>query len=98
MSPAQLDAAAAVTDLRKKGLAPKSVKNYTSTLHSVFDYALRKRWIGENPCRLVSKPQTEDADADIRFSSSTNSKPSFARSPTATPAEWSNEFSTGSPR
>lgn len=29
-----------MTDLRKKGLAPKSVKNYTSTLHSVFDYAL----------------------------------------------------------
>ncbi len=53
--------------LRRKGLAPKSVKNYLSTLHSVFDYALRKRWIGENPCRLVNKPKTDDSDPDIRF-------------------------------
>ncbi len=56
-----------MSHLRTKGLAPKSVKNYLSTLHSVFDYALRKRWIGENPCRLVTKPQTDDSDADIRF-------------------------------
>jgi hypothetical protein len=52
--------------LRKKGLAPKTIKNVLGTLHSVFDYALIKSWVAENPCRLVDKPVTE-FDPDIRF-------------------------------
>jgi hypothetical protein len=53
--------------LRKKGLAPKTIKNVLGSLHSVYDYALAKRWVAENPCRLVDKPVTEDSDPDIRF-------------------------------
>jgi hypothetical protein len=35
-------------------------------LHSVFDLALRRRWISVNPCRLVDKPDVPEA-TDIRF-------------------------------
>ena len=37
------------------------------SLHSVFDYALQKSWIAENPCRLVDMPETDGSDPDIRF-------------------------------
>jgi integrase len=53
--------------LTTKGLAPKTIKNVLGSLHSIFDYALRKGWVAENPCRLVEKPETEDSDPDIRF-------------------------------
>jgi integrase len=53
--------------LQKKGLAPKTIKNVLGSLHSIFDYALAKRWVAENPCRLVDKPETEDSDPDIKF-------------------------------
>jgi len=53
--------------LHKKGLAPKTIKNILGSLHSIFDYALRKGWVAENPCRLVDKPETEDSDPDIKF-------------------------------
>jgi integrase len=53
--------------LRKRGLAPKTIKNVLGSLHSIFDYALRKGWVGENPCRLVDKPDARDSDPDIRF-------------------------------
>jgi integrase len=53
--------------LRKEGLAPKTIKNILGSLHSIFDYALRKGWVAENPCRLVEKPETQDSNPDIRF-------------------------------
>ena len=53
--------------LQKRGLAPKTIKNVLGSLHSIFDYARRKGWVGENPCRLVEKPDTHDSDPDIRF-------------------------------
>ena len=53
--------------LQKQGLAPKTIKNVLGSLHSIFDYALRKGWVAENPCRLVEKPDTDDSDPDIRF-------------------------------
>ena len=37
------------------------------SLHSIFDYALRRGWVAENPCRLVDKPETEGSDPDVRF-------------------------------
>jgi integrase len=52
--------------LRSDGKAPKTIKNIVSTLHSIFDLALRRRWIPVNPCRLVDKPEVPEA-TDIRF-------------------------------
>jgi integrase len=52
---------------RHKKLAPKTIRNVLGSLHSIFDYALRKHWIAENPCRLVDEPEAPDADPDIRF-------------------------------
>lgn len=45
----------------------KSTRNYLGFLHSVFDFALRKGWVVENPCKTVEKPETVDEDQDIRF-------------------------------
>jgi integrase len=56
-----------IATLQKKKLGPKTIKNVLGSLHSIFDYALRKGWVAENPCRLVEKPETEDSDPDIRF-------------------------------
>jgi integrase len=55
-----------VVSLRRDGKAPKTIKNILSTLHSIFDLAIRKRWISVNPCRLVDKPEVPEA-TDIRF-------------------------------
>ena len=52
--------------LRKGGKAPKTIKNVLSTLHSIFDLAIRKRWLSVNPCRLVDKPEVPES-TDIRF-------------------------------
>jgi integrase len=51
----------------KLKLKPKTIRNILGSLHSIFDYALRKNWVAENPCRLVDKPETENSDPDIRF-------------------------------
>jgi integrase len=48
-------------------LKPKTIRNIVGSLHSIFDYALRKGWVAENPCRLVEKPESDDSDPDIRF-------------------------------
>jgi integrase len=47
--------------------AIKSTLNYLGFLHSIFDFAIRKRWTHENPCRLVEKPDPDDDLKDIRF-------------------------------
>ncbi len=52
--------------LAREGKAPKTIKNVLSTLHSIFDLAIRKRWASSNPCRLVDKPELPQA-TDIRF-------------------------------
>src|SRR5918995_991630 len=51
--------------LRRSGLAAKTVRNVASTLHSGFELAIRRRWIVENPCRLVELPAAR-ARAQIR--------------------------------
>jgi integrase len=55
-----------VASLRRAGKAPKTIRNLLSTLHSIFDVAVRRGWIDENPCRLVDRPDVPEA-ADIRF-------------------------------
>lgn len=47
--------------------AIKSTLNYLGLLHGIFDFAIRKRWAHENPCKLVEKPDPEDTDKDIRY-------------------------------
>ena len=56
-----------IASLEEKKLAPKTIKNVLGSLHSIFDYALRKGWVAENPCRLVDKPRIDGSDPDIRF-------------------------------
>ncbi len=55
-----------IAALRHEGKAPKTIRNVLSTLHSIFDLAVRRRWISVNPCRLVDKPAVPDT-ADVRF-------------------------------
>ncbi len=45
----------------------KSTRNYLGFLHSLLDFAIRKRWTYENPCRLVDKPDPDENANDIRF-------------------------------
>ena len=55
-----------IARLRRQGKAPKTIRNIVSTLHSIFDLAIRRRWISVNPCRLIDKPEVPEA-TDIRF-------------------------------
>jgi hypothetical protein len=34
--------------LRRRGLKPKTARNVLSTLHSIFELGLRRRWVGAN--------------------------------------------------
>jgi hypothetical protein len=71
--------------LQKIGLAPKTIKNVLGSLHSIFDYALRKGWVAENPCRLVEKPDTHDSDPDISIPHRRRARRGAARDPRARP-------------
>jgi integrase len=52
--------------LRRKDLKPKTARNVLSTLHSLFELALRRRWVSANPCKLVDAPVVEQR-GEIRF-------------------------------
>ena len=52
--------------LRRAGRAPKTIRNIAGTLHSLFELALRRRWVGANPCTLVDLP-TVQPSGDVRF-------------------------------
>jgi integrase len=56
-----------MTACRASGHAPKSTLNYLGVLHGIFDYALRRKWVMLNPCKLVDKPRAMDTDPDVRF-------------------------------
>jgi integrase len=59
-----------VEDFIEQCLAEHSIKsthNYLGLLHGIFDFAIRKRWAYENPCRLAEKPEPDGVDRDIRF-------------------------------
>ena len=45
-----------IGDLRRGGRAPKTIRNIMSTLHSLFELSLRRRWASSNPCKLVDLP------------------------------------------
>ena len=50
--------------LRRKDLKPKTARNVLSTLHSLFELALRRRWVSANPCKLVEAPVVEHERRD----------------------------------
>ena len=52
--------------MRRAGKAPKTIRNVLSTLHSVCDLAVRRRWCSSNPCRFVDAP-AQQQDPDIRY-------------------------------
>jgi hypothetical protein len=45
-----------LTHMRRAGLAPKTRRNVLSTLHSIFELGLRRRWVSANPCKRVDAP------------------------------------------
>jgi integrase len=52
--------------LHRAGKAPKTIRNILSTLHSLCDLAVRRRWRAANPCRFVDAPRVPE-EADIRY-------------------------------
>jgi integrase len=52
--------------LHRSGRRPKTVRNVFSTLHSVFELAVKRSWLAANPCKLVDPPEVHPS-TDIRF-------------------------------
>ena len=53
---AEADVTRLLVRLNRLGRAPKTIRNITSTLHSVFELAIRRRWVSLNPYKLVDLP------------------------------------------
>jgi len=52
------------------GLAPKTVRNVLTFLHSVFEHAIDRGWASQNPVRRASRPKRRrsgDANPDLQF-------------------------------
>jgi integrase len=63
------DVEALARGLLKSGLAPKSVRNMMGFLHAVFEHAIDRGWVRENPVRRAEKPgrRRAGANSDIQF-------------------------------
>ncbi len=55
--------------LLNNGLAPKSVLNMLGFLHAVFEHAIERGWVRENPVRRAEKPRRRrsGANPDLQF-------------------------------
>jgi integrase len=52
------------------GLAPKTVRNVITFMHSVFEHAIDRGWSTQNPVRRASRPKRRragDANPDLQF-------------------------------
>jgi integrase len=52
------------------GRAPKTVRNVLTFLHSVFEHAIDRGWVRENPVRRATRPKrrrSNDANPDLQF-------------------------------
>lgn len=52
------------------GLSPKTIRNVVSFLHSIFEHAIERGWVRENPARRASRPgrrRKGDANPDLQF-------------------------------
>lgn len=63
------DVEAFAQELLEKGLAPKSVRNVLGFLHQIFEHAIDRGLIRENPVRRAEKPGSRRAKAsgDLQF-------------------------------
>lgn len=53
-----------------RGLAPKTVRNVITFMHSVFEHAIERGWATQNPVRRASRPKRRragDANPDLQF-------------------------------
>ena len=55
-----------IDDMKKRGLAPRTIKRAIVPINSVFTYAYRMRLIQENPCARCQLPKLEQ-DTDLHF-------------------------------
>ena len=64
---AELEAMA--NSLLRKGLAPKTVRNIMGFLHAIFEHAIDRGYVRENPVRRAEKPgrRRSGANADLQF-------------------------------
>ncbi|HEV2787037.1 MAG TPA: site-specific integrase, partial [Solirubrobacteraceae bacterium] len=61
---------ALAADMLAAGSAPKTVRNVLSFLHSVFEHAIARWWVRENPVRRAARPKRKrasDANPDLQF-------------------------------
>ena len=66
IKPADVDDLIAV--MEKRGLSPKSIRNYIGTLSALFNFARSRRqpWVRANPCENVELPGVQEA-TEIKF-------------------------------
>ena len=61
---------AVVSAMLADGLSPKTIRNVLSFLHSIFEHAIERGWVRENPARRASRPgrrRKGDANPDLQF-------------------------------
>jgi integrase len=51
----------------RDGLSAKYTANALGFLHSIFEFAVRRDWATENPCRHVDAPRALEVETAIRF-------------------------------
>jgi integrase len=56
-----------VADCVRDGLAPKTTGHVVGLLHSIYEFAIRRGWATENPCRAIDRPAAIRDDLTIRF-------------------------------
>ena len=67
---ATADVEALAAAMLRAGLAPKTVRNVLTFLHAIFEHAISRRWIAENPVRHAARPKRRratDANPDLQF-------------------------------
>src|SRR5205085_12653772 len=45
----------------------KTINNQLNFMHSIFVYAIKRRWVRSNPVAAIDRPRMGDAERDIRF-------------------------------
>ena len=64
------DVEALAASMLDAGRAPKTVRNVLTFLHSVFEHAIDRGWVCENPVRRATRPKrrrSNDANPDLQF-------------------------------
>jgi integrase len=75
---AEEDVTGLLVRLRRLGRAPKTIRNVASTLHSLFELAVRRHWAAANPCKQVDLPAIHP-NGDVRFLSDDELRSVLAR-------------------